>query len=398
MKRNPVLSILIPTRNREDYAVQVIQHVLKINDSRFELVIYNNSDTDRLQTLLSDSLKDARIKYYYNCDVLSFVENFSLGISKCEGEYLTIIGDDDGINPIIIDVAEWAHNAGIEAITPSLPLVYYWPHSGATSQGDNGRLIIAGISCKTKLYDPRQEVLKLLKNGCQNYLSFNLAKAYHGVIKRTVLEEIRSRTGKFIGGLSPDMYLSIAASLLVKKVLMIDYPLTISGICKKSGSADSATGKHTGKLEQAPHFKGHTNYIWSDKVPAFYCVETIWGDSALAAIKDLKFDALLKYFNVDVISAFCLKLYPQFRTIIIENLAKHYKISINSLAIKRHLLEGFANGPYRSYIKAVSKHIFNRRSHEIFTNISDIEAASILIQNSIEDKNRLVLENIKRIS
>ena len=112
MKRNPVLSILIPTRNREDYAVQVIQHVLKINDSRFELVIYNNSDTNRLETLLSDNLKDARIKYYYNCDVLSFVENFSLGISKCEGEYLTIIGDDDGINSSMVGIYAREHQGG----------------------------------------------------------------------------------------------------------------------------------------------------------------------------------------------------------------------------------------------------------------------------------------------
>ena len=394
----PTLSILIPTRNREDYAVQVIRHILKISDARFELVIYDNSDTDRLKTLLSESLKDARLKYFYNNDILSFVDNFSLGISQCEGEYVTIIGDDDGINPVIIDMAEWAYKAGIDAITPSLPLVYYWPNSGATAQNDDGRLVMGEISCKAKLCHPGKEVIKLLKNGCQNYLSFNLAKAYHGMIKRTVLQEIKDRTGKFIGGLSPDIYLSIAASLMVKKVLIIDYPLTISGICKKSGSADSATGKHTGKLEQAPHFKGHTTYAWSDKVPAFYCVETIWGDSALAAIKDLELNSLLKYFNVDVISAFCLKLHPQFREIILENLTKNYKVSKDSFLIKARMAMGFITGPYLAYVKAVKRHLLNRKGHTVFNTIPDIEAVSVIIQNNIRDKNKLLLENINHLN
>ena len=273
-----------------------------------------------LEILLSDCLKDDRLKYFYNNEILSFVENFSLGISKCKGEYITIIGDDDGINPVILDIAEWASENEIEAITPSLQLIYYWPGSGVNGENGNGKLTVSGISCQAMFCDPKEELRILLKNGCQNYLSFNLAKAYHGLIKKSVLDNIKNKTGHFIGGLSPDIYISIAASVIIKKVLVINYPLTISGICKKSGSADSATGQHTGKLEDAPHFRGHINYKWSDKVPSFYSVETIWADSALAALKDLKQFSLMKYFSTDVISAFCIKLYPQFNGLIIDNL------------------------------------------------------------------------------
>ena len=398
MNNKPLLSILIPTKNREEYALKVVHHILKIQDDRIQFIIYDNSDTDKLENLLKDCLKDTRIKYFYNNQVLSFVDNFSLGISKCDGEYVTIIGDDDGINPFIIDTADWANKNGIEAITPSLPLVYYWPGSGVHSKNDFGRLNIAEISCKAKFYNPAKEVIKLFKNGCQNYLTFNLAKAYHGMIKRSVLEEIKNMTGHFIGGLSPDIYLSIAASLLVKKVLIIDYPLTISGICKKSGSSDSATGKHTGKLEQAPHFRGHNNYEWSYKVPAFYSVETIWGDSSLAALKDLGFNNLMKYFSVDAISAYCLKLYPEFKGIIIENLAKNRKTSQHSISIKFHLLKGFIKGPYITRLKAIRNQIFNKKSSKLFDNIPDIEKASELVQFNIESKNKLILNNMQLVN
>ena len=66
----------------------------------------------------------------------------------------------------------------------------------------------------------------------------------------------------------------------------MNYPITVSGICPTSGSADSATGRHTGKLEDAPHFRGHASYEWDNKAPAIYSVESIWGETVLKALKD----------------------------------------------------------------------------------------------------------------
>lgn len=397
MNNIPLLSILIPTKNREEYALKVAYQILEINDDRIQLIIYDNSDANKLEHLLGDCLKDPGIKYFYNNEVLSFVENFSLGISKCDGEYVTIIGDDDGINPFIIDIADWANKNGVEAITPSLSLVYYWPESGVHSKNDNGRLVISEISCKAKFYNPAKEVVKLLKNGCQNYLSLNLAKAYHGMIKKTVLEEIKNRAGNYIGGLSPDIYLSIATSLLVKKVLIIDYPLTISGICKKSGSSDYATGRHTGKLEEAPHFRGHINYEWSDKVPSFYSGENIWADSALAAIKDLKFKNLIQAFNIDVISAYSIKSYPEFKKIIIENIVKNQRITEHSLLIKLHLFNGFIKGPFITRLRAIKNQIFNKKSNKTFDNIPNIDNASEIVQQNIEKSNKLIFKAFQEL-
>ena len=397
MITKPVISILIPTKNREEYALKVIHHILGIKDKRFELIIYDNSDENKLENLISDCLNDSRIKYFYNNKILSFVENFSLGISKCNGEYITIIGDDDGINPMIIEIADWASQNGIDAITPSLPIIYYWPQSIANSENDNGRLRISEFSCKTKFYDSHKEIINLLKNGCQNYLSFNLAKAYHGLLKKSVLDEIKKQTGNYIGGLSPDIYLSVAASQLVKKVLIIDYPLTFSGICKKSGSADSATGKHTGTLDQAPHFRGHVNYEWSDLVPPFYCVETIWADSALAALKDLKKGDLIKYFNVKVLAAYCIKLHPQFKIIIFENLAKNSKIFRRSILKKFSLFVGFLNGPFKERINAISNQLINKKTIKTVNNIPDIQKASEQIQMKIGKYDEKILANLMKL-
>ena len=397
MITKPILSILIPTKNREEFSFNVIQHILKIKDDRFQLIVHDNSDVNKLEYLLADNFKDSRLKYFYSNEILSFVENFSLGISKCDGEYITIIGDDDGINPLIIDIASWASNNGIEAITPTLPLIYYWPESGIDFKNDHGRLTILNITCNAKFYNAEQELIKLLKNGCQNYLSYNLAKVYHGMIKKSILDEIKSKAGNYIGGLSPDIYLSVAASVLVKNVLIIDYPLTISGICKKSGSADSATGKHTGILENAPHFKGHINYMWSNKVPRFYSVETIWGDSALAALNDLKKFNLIKHFRVDVLSIYCLKLYPQYKYFIIRNLVNNLKISEHSSKVRYQLLNGYIHGPFFTLLKKIKNKLFNKKSVKFFDNIPTIEKAAEVIQKNLENKNKLFFDKIHNI-
>ncbi len=395
MTNTPILSILIPTRNREEYALQVINHILEIKDDRFEVVLYNNSDTNQLADLIKQNSADERLKYFYNGTTLSFVDNFSLGIGECKGEFISIIGDDDGINPLMLEVVEWAIKNGIDAITPSLQLVYYWPGAGVNSETGNGRLTISGISCKAKVANPKKEVIRLLKNGCQDYLSYDLAKAYHGLIRKSVLDEIKTRTGKYIGGLSPDIYLSIAASILIDRVLIIDYPLTISGICRRSGSADSATGRHTGELKDAPHLKGHNQYEWSTLVPPLYSVETIWADSALAALSDLNRTDLKKFFSIEIISAFCLKNYPDFKDIIDQNLANNRNIPTSSILLKALLLSGALRGPYLSRFKAIKKHLLNNEIIKVFTDIPNIQQALIVVQNQIQEKQTIILQNIR---
>lgn len=400
MINKQLISILIPTKNREEYALKIIQLILEIRDNRFQLIIQDNSNTDVLMDLLNSKglLDDERIEYYYYEKSLSFVENFSIGLSKCKGEYVTIIGDDDAINPKIIDVVEWASRKNIQAITPTLPFVYYWPQSGVNSLTDSGRLTISNFTCKVKYYDTSKELKKLLNDGCQNYLDYKLAKVYHGIVKRSILEDIQQITGSFVGGLSPDIYLSVAVSAIIDKVLVIDYPLTISGICKKSGSADSATGRHTGALKDAPHFRGHSAYIWSDKIPEFYSVETIWGDSAISAINDIN-PALSESFRVEVVTAYCLMNYHEYRSVIFRNLYKNFNISKQSLQVPYLLITGYLNGPCKNLFKRIVNRLMRRSKVLIIDDVVDIKSALYLIQK--QDKmnigNNNIMNNLYKI-
>ena len=315
---NYLLSVIIPTKNRQYYCYNAVRQILSLYEKRVEIIIQDNSDELTLETQIRE-LGAENVVYNHVDGIVSFVDNFNEAISFATGKYLMIIGDDDGITSLALPTAEWADQQEICSIKPDLSFVYFWPGSEVFTKDDNGKLDITGYSGLIREYEPLEGVRVLLEKSCQNYLDIDLVKLYHGMVRRDLLETVREKTGRFVGGLSPDIYLSVALSLVSdKRAVSVGFPLTISGICTGSGSSQSATGEHTGRLEDAPHFKGHSKYEWDKRVPAFYSVETIWGDSALAAVKDIRPDYLV-YYKPQTMTFRCLRKYPGFKDVIIQN-------------------------------------------------------------------------------
>ena len=50
----PLLSILIPTKDRINYAFNSVKHVLSINDERLEVIVQDNSSSKELERLLKE--------------------------------------------------------------------------------------------------------------------------------------------------------------------------------------------------------------------------------------------------------------------------------------------------------------------------------------------------------
>lgn len=317
-----ILSIIIPTKNRQYYALNSVKQILSVCGRDVEIVVQDNSDEASLKDQISE-LGYENIVYNYTAGVVSFVDNFDLAIQLSNGKYAMIIGDDDGITSLALKVAKWADNNDICCVKPALSFIYFWPGSKVFDHDDNGILHIYKYNGNITKYDPREGVKSLLGKSCQDYLNNELIKLYHGIVRRDLLEAVRNRTGRYVGGLSPDIYLSVALSLMSKnEAFSINVPLTISGICTGSGSSQSATGEHTGSLEEAPHFRGHTDYKWNNKIPKFYSVETIWGDSAMAAVSEINPD-YAEYYEPETLTFRCLRKYPLYKAEILSNYLKN---------------------------------------------------------------------------
>lgn len=384
-----ILSIIVPTRNRHTYAFACMMQILESTNDDVQLVIQDNSDTNLLIDKFIDSPYLSRIKYNHSSEILSFVANFSEGVEQADGEYLCMIGDDDGINPEIVKFVYWAKENNIEAITPEIRLNYVWPDTGISYyKNDTGNLMIVNFKLSAKIYDTKTEINKLLDSGGQNYLKYNLVKIYHGIVKKNAMDKVKEITGNYFGGLSPDIYSSVALSLVIDKVLKIDYPLTIPGVCSKSGAGHSSTGRHHGKLENAPQLKGHIDYQWSNLVPRFYCVETLWADSALAAFVEMRRIDLIQKFNVARLSAYCYFNYKDFNKFTDVNFFEYAKSKkINKIKKNIYLYLSYFRGPFLDlFDRALNKIMRKKNSVENFENVLDIIEAEKILQNYLIDK------------
>lgn len=386
----PLLSILIATKNRIPFCISAIKSILTFTEDDFELIIQDNSDTKELSIYIDNNVNDIRVIYNYTPPPFSSIDNFNAVISLARGEYVCLIGDDDGVNPEIFKLVRWAKSNDIAAIVPSLNANYRWPDSGITSntiKEDNGVLTISTITGKVNLLNTSKEILKLMRNGGQGYLNFHFSKIYHGIVKKEFMEKIKSATGNYFGGLSPDIYSSVALTLFIDKIIKIDYPLTIAGICNKSTSADSGTGKHSGKLEDAPHLRSQKEYHWAEQVPKFYSVETIWADSAIAALRDMNRFDLLKKFNLTLLTVFCLKNHRSYSKIILKHYFKYYSSNKIKKVYRIILLiiEYFGVPILNLLFRAIKKITTEKYTFVRFGNIENISQAEKALSHYLSD-------------
>ena len=92
----PLVSILIPVFNREQYISETIQSAISQTYSNIEIVIVDNNSTDNTWQIMKDcSLKDARVKIFRNKQNVGPVRNWLRCIEEARGQYGKILWSDD---------------------------------------------------------------------------------------------------------------------------------------------------------------------------------------------------------------------------------------------------------------------------------------------------------------
>jgi glycosyltransferase involved in cell wall biosynthesis len=312
----PLLSIIIPTYNRQEYAVSAIRCALAILSSDIEIVVQDCSDDDSLSSLIAAERLDKRLSYHYERPA-HMSDNWNRAISWATGEYLCLIGDDDGVNPEIVQAAAWARNETLDCLAVRSAANYPWPstfecstlYSTFPKKAPDGYLEIVPFRGNiTTNVDTEVELTKLMQDGGAYYLRFNLPKLYHGLVHRRCLDAVREKVGTYCGrSMSPDMFLSLAIACTAPHLAVTDYPLTIPGECKASNSIIySVLKRESTKLEDHPDFRDDGGR-WSEVVPRLYTVPPIWADAAVAALLAMGRSDLVQQLNLPRLAAYCVR-------------------------------------------------------------------------------------------
>lgn len=390
------LSIIIPTRNRQVYALNCIKTILEISKGDYEIIVQDNSDEPSLKEDI-DFVNDDHIIYDYCKDPVSFCDNFERGVSNSSGDYIIIIGDDDCVLPSIFDLVPILRKNNIDAVSYSLNCNYKWANS--VNENKSSLTIRKDIPF-IKIKRTNSAIKKMVSSGNFDYQKYNFPKVYHGIIKRDKLDEVKKITGHYFYGLTPDIYSAIALSFVIDKVLYINYPFSLPGMCPRSGTADSLTGKHTGSLSKAPHFRGINNYEWEKEVPYLYSVQTIWAETAIKAIKsygnNFQFTQKQYYKFMTVTAWQC----PTLKKEIINNYSSIYNKNIRWVNLKFFLSICIIKIRYlfRKCFSIFKQIILGRKTYYDANNIND--AVNIISKKltKYEKTYNLIRKNINEVN
>lgn len=285
---NPLISVFVPTKNRYVFLKEFVNLVEGYKDPRIELVVQDNSDDNAEIVVFLKSRALVSTRYFYSNEKMSMSENSNLAFSHCTGDYVCMMGDDDAVCRNIADCAMWMKDNDIDAIRASeVQLIYEGKGSDI--------LYYEPVTPTCKWLDPEKEVKKILRKGLADF--GNIAKVYHGIVKRSVLLEFMNNNNKktIFPGCTPDMSGSMVASMNVKKFVKLGIPVILPGL------SNANSGGLSGQiltLNEVPWITQETRDNWEKKIPRIWAREFIWPESGSKGLRYCGRDDMLdKYMD-----------------------------------------------------------------------------------------------------
>lgn len=255
-----LLSVVMPTKNRPNTAIQAVFNVLSLPSRDIELIVQDCSDSDDLGQQLAQKFQDSRLKYDHSGRPCSMSDNWNLAMQRVCGEYVLFIGDDDGVVPEIVPVVQWMKRNEQSALRYSPP-TYHWPDfphrrlaNRFASRGYTGEAV--RVSVQRSMRD----------SVCAGSLLISgLPHLYHGIVRRKELDRLRETNGVYFAGLNPDFYIAFALASEVDDFLCVDFPLSFSGFSLSSNSGRTTIGTPD-SLEK--HQMEYHSIVWPEEVPS----------------------------------------------------------------------------------------------------------------------------------
>jgi len=382
-----VLSIVIPTKNRAVYCHSTVKSILNYSEN-LQLIVQDSSDGSDLQERLSD-ITDARFFYNKVSADLNMTENFDSALRLATGDYVLMLGDDDGISPQIFDAVDTCVRMNADSITSrEFYAAYNWPDFRSKYSGDfqAGKLSMnLKFDSSVTEIDMSTEIGNFLNNAGQGCMA--LPRIYHGLISQSMIKNIRNLHGACFFGVSPDVSFAFLAAVHSRRHLVANFPITIAGASGGSNAGRSALRTHKGELWADPHMKHYKNEVWPSVIPEFFSVESVWAQAALAAV-DLEPASYRARFNFAYLYALMFMRHRDQRSQTSKAISAYLttsgksslKLRLDIYASMTVLAIMIARDVFRSVIVRFT------RSKNNTTPALDIESASAILKLTLQTK------------
>jgi glycosyltransferase involved in cell wall biosynthesis len=230
-----LFSVVIPTHNRLHLLRDAIETVQRQKWGNWELVVFDNASSDPVRDHV-EKLKDHRIRYDRSDEFLPVTDSWNRAIDAARGEYIILLGDDDGLTPDyfvklkkVIDDFESPEIIYAAIFQFMHPGVAPWDREGYVADVKNG-FFFSGrrVPFLLSVADARRAVVGSLH--LRRNFTFNI-QAF--VFKNEFVTRLRQE-GPFFRSPFPDYYLANVALARSHSIVVVPEPLAIAGVARAS--------------------------------------------------------------------------------------------------------------------------------------------------------------------
>jgi len=241
----PRFSILVPTRDRPATLRHTLATVAAQPGNDYEIVVADNCGGPETRAIV-EALEAPAVRYLRSDEILPMAENWERGLAQCSGEYVTVLGDDDGLVPSSLALARRLIDITRSELISWSPHSYWWPDTIVPWMRN---LLIVSPDDGATQYKSR-EVLEAFYRGAIGFA--DIPMIYTAFFHRHLVEEAKRRHGGFFvpREAAPDISSGILGLHLTQTFIASKRPLSIRGNSGKSnGTAQWARSLGTEQRE-----------------------------------------------------------------------------------------------------------------------------------------------------
>lgn len=308
-----LLSIIIPTKNRYRYLKGCLDSLKSFDSNDVEIVVQDNSDdTTEFEDYMRENAMP-NLKYYRQTGKLSQTDNSDLAVGKATGKYCCFIGDDDSLSSWTIQIVRIMEKEGVEACVCNVA-TYFWDDVVFEGASRPPLSFFRGTP-NVKVLKSDKVIKRVMSFGLQDIA--RLARVYHGIVSKHLLDKVKSVCGSYFPGPSPDMANAISCTSSIDKYIYVNMPLIISGFSYKSAGGMGMRGAHKGSLKASDQLPANVEDGWDVRIPKAWLGYTIWPQSGLCAARAMGITNLPKM-NYHAMYAKTYLRYPDYRSTVMQ--------------------------------------------------------------------------------
>ena len=216
----PRFSIVVPTRQRPHTLPHTLATILNQDHDSFEVIVADNASSSETRAVV-EAINSPKIQYVRSDSPLTMAANWMRGLAATRGEWITYLGDDDGLMPSALqDVEVIIATHAIESVRHWFGL-YTWPCADSTGEAN---MLQVPIGEQVDIVAGRDALAAMMRAPW----TCPIPLPYHGWISRPVLNRAAAAGDIFVGEY-PDTFAGILLAAHTGHFAHTKTPLSVIG-------------------------------------------------------------------------------------------------------------------------------------------------------------------------